>query len=67
METPGNPVVYGEIAGVRDDITVVLYNHYDVKPIEPLGRLAFGAFSADVSPWPCGRRRPVGAGLAGLD
>jgi acetylornithine deacetylase/succinyl-diaminopimelate desuccinylase-like protein len=36
METPGNPVVYGEIAGVRDDITVVLYNHYDVKPVEPL-------------------------------
>jgi acetylornithine deacetylase/succinyl-diaminopimelate desuccinylase-like protein len=36
MDTPGNPVVYGEIAGVRDDITVVLYNHYDVKPVEPL-------------------------------
>ena len=36
METAGNPVVYGEIPGVRDDITVVLYNHYDVKPVEPL-------------------------------
>lgn len=36
METAGNPVVYGEIAGERDDITVVLYNHYDVKPVEPL-------------------------------
>lgn len=36
METQGNPVVYGEIAGVRDDVTVVLYNHYDVKPVEPL-------------------------------
>ncbi|MGE3539526.1 MAG: M20/M25/M40 family metallo-hydrolase [Candidatus Tectimicrobiota bacterium] len=36
METGGNPVVYGEIAGARDDITVVLYNHYDVKPVEPL-------------------------------
>ena len=36
METQGNPVVYGEIAGVRDDVSVVLYNHYDVKPIEPL-------------------------------
>lgn len=35
METAGNPVVYGEIAGARDDITVVLYNHYDVKPVEP--------------------------------
>lgn len=36
METSGNPVVYGEMAGERDDVTVVLYNHYDVKPVEPL-------------------------------
>ena len=36
METGGNPVVYGDIAGERDDITLVLYNHYDVKPVEPL-------------------------------
>jgi acetylornithine deacetylase/succinyl-diaminopimelate desuccinylase-like protein len=63
METSGNPVVYGEITGVRDDITVVLYNHYDVKPVEPLsawrsdpfvplfrrGRVEDGA--ASVSDW----------------
>jgi acetylornithine deacetylase/succinyl-diaminopimelate desuccinylase-like protein len=36
LETGGNPVVYGEIEGERDDVTVVLYNHYDVKPVEPL-------------------------------
>jgi acetylornithine deacetylase/succinyl-diaminopimelate desuccinylase-like protein len=36
METGGNPVVCGEIEGERDDVTVVLYNHYDVKPVEPL-------------------------------
>jgi acetylornithine deacetylase/succinyl-diaminopimelate desuccinylase-like protein len=36
MQTEGNPVVYGEIEGERDDVTVILYNHYDVKPIEPL-------------------------------
>lgn len=36
METGGNPVVYGEIAGECDDVTLVLYNHYDVKPVEPL-------------------------------
>ncbi len=35
LETGGNPVVYGEIAGERDDVTLVLYNHYDVKPVEP--------------------------------
>ena len=31
METGGNPVVYGEIAGERDDVTVVLYTHRVVK------------------------------------
>ncbi len=36
METEGNPVVYGEIEGERDDVSLVLYNHYDVKPVEPL-------------------------------
>jgi acetylornithine deacetylase/succinyl-diaminopimelate desuccinylase-like protein len=44
MDTAGNPVVYGEIAGERDDITVVLYNHYDVKPIEPLEAWAMPPF-----------------------
>lgn len=36
MDTGGNPLVYGEIEGERDDVTLVLYNHYDVKPVEPL-------------------------------
>jgi acetylornithine deacetylase/succinyl-diaminopimelate desuccinylase-like protein len=36
METEGNPVVYGEIEGERDDVSLVLYNHYDVKPVEPI-------------------------------
>lgn len=34
-ETRGNPVVYGEIAG-KGDRTLLLYNHYDVQPAEPL-------------------------------
>ena len=45
METAGNPVVYGEIAGARDDVTVVLYNHYDVKPVEPLAAWQSEPFS----------------------
>src|SRR5499427_4309335 len=44
METGGNPVVYGEIEGERDDVTVVLYNHYDVKPVEPLEAWHFEPF-----------------------
>jgi acetylornithine deacetylase/succinyl-diaminopimelate desuccinylase-like protein len=35
METIGNPVVYGERRG-RVDRTLLLYNHYDVQPPEPL-------------------------------
>src|SRR5260221_7393614 len=31
----GNPVVYGEIAGSSEK-TMILYNHYDVQPPEPL-------------------------------
>ena len=44
METDGNPVVYGDIAGERDDVTLILYNHYDVKPIEPLAAWASEPF-----------------------
>lgn len=29
-------IVYGEIAGARDARTLVIYNHYDVQPAEPL-------------------------------
>ena len=35
METDGAPVVYGERAG-KSDKTLIIYNHYDVQPAEPL-------------------------------
>ncbi len=35
METKGAPVVYGERKG-RSDKTLLIYNHYDVQPPEPL-------------------------------
>ncbi len=35
METKGAPVVYGEHAG-RSEKTLLIYNHYDVQPPEPL-------------------------------
>jgi acetylornithine deacetylase/succinyl-diaminopimelate desuccinylase-like protein len=35
METGGHPVVFGERSGTSDK-TVLIYNHYDVQPAEPL-------------------------------
>ncbi len=32
----GHPVVYGELAGASREKTILLYNHYDVQPAEPL-------------------------------
>lgn len=35
IETPGNPVVVGRLPG-KSERTILLYNHYDVQPEEPL-------------------------------
>ena len=35
VETPGNPVVVGRLKGASER-TILLYNHYDVQPEEPL-------------------------------
>ncbi len=36
IETPGAPVVYGEIQGAQKAPTLLVYGHYDVQPPEPL-------------------------------
>lgn len=37
LDVPGGPpAVYAEIEGARSDRTLLLYNHYDVQPAEPL-------------------------------
>jgi acetylornithine deacetylase/succinyl-diaminopimelate desuccinylase-like protein len=36
IETPGNPVAYGEWLGAPGKLTVLVYGHYDVQPPDPL-------------------------------
>jgi acetylornithine deacetylase/succinyl-diaminopimelate desuccinylase-like protein len=49
METAGLPVVYGEIRSPRADApTLVIYNHYDVQPPEPLDEWSVPPFEARV-------------------
>ncbi len=35
-ETPGHPVVYGEINVSKNAPTVLVYGHYDVQPPDPI-------------------------------
>ena len=36
IATSGNPVVYGEWLGAPEQLTVLVYGHYDVQPADPL-------------------------------
>src|SRR5437879_5114677 len=36
IDTPGNPVVYGDWLGAAGAPTVLFYGHYDVQPVDPL-------------------------------
>jgi len=36
IETPGNPVVYGEWMLAPDAPTILFYGHYDVQPVDPV-------------------------------
>jgi acetylornithine deacetylase/succinyl-diaminopimelate desuccinylase-like protein len=36
IDTPGNPVVYGDWLGAGDAPTILFYGHYDVQPVDPL-------------------------------
>jgi acetylornithine deacetylase/succinyl-diaminopimelate desuccinylase-like protein len=38
IDTPGNPVVYGEWLGAPGKLTVLVYGHYDVQPPDPLAK-----------------------------
>ena len=36
METPGNPVVYGDWLHAPGKPTLLFYGHYDVQPVDPV-------------------------------
>jgi acetylornithine deacetylase/succinyl-diaminopimelate desuccinylase-like protein len=37
LETAGNPLAYGEWLGAPGKPTILVYGHYDVQPVDPLG------------------------------
>src|SRR5215471_4627153 len=49
METAGLPVVYGEIRATRPDApTLLIYNHYDVQPPDPVEEWTHPPFGAEI-------------------
>jgi acetylornithine deacetylase/succinyl-diaminopimelate desuccinylase-like protein len=48
VETPGNPVVYGEWLGAVGAPTILFYGHYDVQPVDPLDKWVSPPFEATV-------------------
>jgi acetylornithine deacetylase/succinyl-diaminopimelate desuccinylase-like protein len=46
IETPGNPVVYGDWLGATDAPTILFYGHYDVQPVDPLNLWTSPPFEA---------------------
>ena len=43
LDTPGNPVVYGEWLGAAGAPTILFYGHYDVQPVDPLDSVDLAA------------------------
>src|SRR3954464_4662607 len=48
IQTPGNPVVYGEWLGAPGKPTILYYGHYDVQPVDPLDLWTTPPFEATV-------------------
>ncbi len=48
METPGNPVVYGDWLHAEGAPTVLFYGHYDVQPVDPVELWESPPFEATV-------------------
>ena len=48
MDTPGNPIVYGEWLNAPGKPTILFYGHYDVQPVDPLNLWTSPPFEATV-------------------
>ena len=48
IETPGNPVVYGEWVTAPGAPTILFYGHYDVQPVDPVDLWTSPPFEATV-------------------
>jgi acetylornithine deacetylase/succinyl-diaminopimelate desuccinylase-like protein len=48
IETPGNPVVYGDWMGAAGAPTILFYGHYDVQPVDPLNLWETPPFEATI-------------------
>ena len=48
IETPGNPVVYGDWLHADGAPTILFYGHYDVQPIDPRDEWVDDPFKATV-------------------
>src|SRR5437762_7516865 len=48
LETPGNPVVYGDWLNAPGKPTILFYGHYDVQPVDPLNLWTTPPFEATV-------------------
>jgi acetylornithine deacetylase/succinyl-diaminopimelate desuccinylase-like protein len=48
IDTPGNPVVYGEWLDAPGAPTILFYGHYDVQPVDPLNLWESPPFEATV-------------------
>ena len=48
IETPGNPVVYGDWLNAPGKPTILFYGHYDVQPVDPVELWTTPPFDATV-------------------
>ena len=48
IDTPGNPVVYGDWLHATGAPTILFYGHYDVQPVDPLDEWESPPFEATV-------------------
>jgi acetylornithine deacetylase/succinyl-diaminopimelate desuccinylase-like protein len=48
LDTPGNPVVYGDWLGAAGAPTILFYGHYDVQPVDPLNLWESPPFEATI-------------------